>query len=230
MEEEITLDLREFLGIIVKRIKIIVAITLVATLISGIVSFLVIKPTYEATLSVFIGKTSDTKNDTVSYDNSDITMYQKLVKTYAQIATSNDVAEKAAAQLGNNLNAKQIQGMLKVTPQQDTQIMDVKVQSKNPEEARQIVEKVTVLFIEKAEKVIPNGNVQILDKAQTPENPIKPNKKLNVAIAFFLGLMVSVGLVFILEYMDSTIKSQEDIEKYLEIPVLGIIPEHEADE
>jgi len=230
MEEEITLDLREFLGIIIKRIKIIVAITLAATLISGIVSFLVIKPTYEATLSVFIGKTSDTKNDTVSYDNSDITMYQKLVKTYAQIATSNDVAEKAAAQLGNNLNAKQIQGMLKVTPQQDTQIMDVKVQSKNPEEARQIVEKVTTLFIEKAEKVIPNGNVQILDKAKTPENPIKPNKKLNLAIAFFLGLMVSVGLVFVLEYMDSTIKSQEDIEKYLEIPVLGIIPEHEADE
>lgn len=230
MEEEITLDLREFLGIIVKRIKMIVAITLAATLISGIVSFLVIKPTYEATLSVFIGKTSETNNETVAYNSSDITMYQKLVKTYAQIATSNDVAEKAAAQLGNNLNAKQILGMLKVTPQQDTQIMDIKVQSKNPDEARQIVEKVTALFIEKSEKIIPNGNVQILDKAKTPENPIKPNKKLNLAIAFFLGLMISVGLSFVLEYMDNTIKSQEDIEKYLEIPVLGIIPEHEADE
>ena len=229
MEEEITLDLRELLGIIKKRIKLIVAVTLAATLISGIVSFLIIEPTYEATLSVFIGKTSDAKEDSISYDSADITMYQKLVKTYAKIATSSDVAEKAAIELNSNLTAKQIQTMLKVTPQQDTQIMDIKVQSKNPNEAKEIAEKVTRLFIDKAKQIIPNGNVQILDKIKVPESPVKPNKKLNVAIAFFLDLMVSVGIVFVLEYMDNTIKSQEDVEKYLEIPVLGMIPEHVAE-
>lgn len=226
MEEEITLDLKELFAILRKRIKIIVAITLVSTIIAGILSFLVIKPTYEATLSVFIGKTSDAKEDRVSYDNSDIMMYQKLVKTYAKIATSSDVAEKTAAEVNKSLTGKDIEDMVKVTPQQDTQILDIKVQSKDPNEAKEIVEKLTTIFIAKAEKVIPNGNVQILDKAKVPENPVKPNKKLNVAIAFFLGLMVSVGIVFVMEYMDNTLKTQEDVEKYLEIPVLGMIPEH----
>ncbi len=229
MEEEITLDLRELIGILRKRLKLIISITLIATLISGIVSFLIIKPTYEATLSVFIGKTSDIKETSVSYDSSDIAMYQKLVKTYAKIATSSDVAEKAAGELNTNITAKQIQGMIKVTPQQDTQIMDIKVQSNSPEEAKKVAEKVTTLFIDKAKVIIPNGNVQILDKVKVPLEPVKPNKKLNVAIAFFLGLMVSVGIVFVLEYMDNTIKSQEDLEKYLEIPVLGMIPEHAAE-
>lgn len=229
MEEEITLDLRELIGILRKRLKLIISITLIATLISGIVSFLIIKPTYEATLSVFIGKTSDINETSISYDSSDIAMYQKLVKTYAKIATSSDVAEKAAVELKSDLTAKQIQGMIKVTPQQDTQIMDIKVQSKSPEEAKKVAEKVTTLFIDKAKIIIPNGNVQILDKVKVPQSPVKPNKKLNVAIAFFLGLMVSVGIVFVLEYMDNTIKSQEDLEKYLEIPVLGMIPEHAAE-
>lgn len=229
MEEEITLDLRELIGILRKRLKLIISITLIATLISGIVSFLIIKPTYEATLSVFIGKTSDIKETSVSYDSSDIAMYQKLVKTYAKIATSSDVAEKAAGELNTNITAKQIQGMIKVTPQQDTQIMDIKVQSNSPEEAKKVAEKVTTLFIDKAKVIIPNGNVQILDKVKVPLESVKPNKKLNVAIAFFLGLMVSVGIVFVLEYMDNTIKSQEDLEKYLEIPVLGMIPEHAAE-
>lgn len=226
MEEEITLDLKEFFVILRKRVKIIATITLIATIITAILSFLVIKPTYEATLSVFIGKTSDSKEDRVSYDNSDIMMYQKLVKTYAKIATSSDIAEKTAVEINKNLTGKDIEDMVKVTPQQDTQILDIKVQNKDPKEAKEIVEKLTTIFIAKAEKVIPNGNIQILDKAKVPKNPVKPNKKLNVAIAFFLGIMVSVGIVFVMEYMDNTLKTQEDVERYLEIPVLGMIPEH----
>lgn len=229
MEEEITLDLRELFGILRKRMKLIISVTLIATLLSAIISFFMIKPTYEATQSVFIGKNSESKNDNISYDSNDIAMYQKLVKTYAAIAKGTDIAEQLSKELNLNLTAKEVQSMIEVTPQQDTQILDIKVQSKDPNQAKDIAEKLTALFIEKSAKIIPNGNVQILDKARLPEKPVKPNKKLNVAIAFFLGLMVSVGVVFVLEYMDNTIKTQEDIEKYLEIPVLGTIPDHLAE-
>jgi len=71
-------------------------------------------------------------------------------------------------------------------------------------------------------------NVQIVDKASTPANPspVKPNKKLNLAIALVLGLLVSVGLAFLLEYLDTRIKTEEDVQRYLELPVLGSIAEH----
>lgn len=229
MEEELTLDLKSIFEILRKRIKIIVSITLIATIISGIFSFFIIKPTYEATLSVFIGKSSSAKKNAIEYNQSDIMMYQKLVKTYAKFANSNDVMEKAAKELGGEYTAKKLQTLIKVAPQADTQIMDIKVESKNSKEAKKIAETVTKYFIAKAEKMIPNGNVQVMDKAKVPEDPVKPRKMLNVAIAFFLGAMVSLGVVFVLEYMDNTIKTEDDIKRYVEIPVLGMIPEHKSE-
>lgn len=226
MEEEMTLDLKQLFEIIKKRRKIIIVGTLIATLLSGIISFFIISPTYEATLSVFIGKTANEKEQSISYNDSDIMMYQKLVKTYSKIATSNDVLEKTIKDLKMDITSKELGTMVETTPQQDTQIMDIKVKSKDPKEAKKIAENLTTVFISKAKIIIPNGNVQILDKVKVPEKPVKPNKKLNVAIAFFLGLMMSLGVVFVLEYMDNTIKTQEDIEKYLEIPVIGMIPKH----
>lgn len=222
MQEEITLDLKDFFGILKKRIKLIIAVTLISTFTAGIISFFVLPPTYEASLSVFIGKSLETKE----YDSSDVMMYQKLVKTYAKIAESNDVAEKAINDLGGNYTVKELQNVVKITPQADTQIMDIKTENKDPKEAKRIVEAVTKSFIEKSKQIIPNGNVEIIDSPKVPEKPIKPKKALNVAIAFFLGLMVSVGIIFTLEYMDNTVKNEDDIEKHLEIPVLGMIPEH----
>ena len=65
-----------------------------------------------------------------------------------------------------------------------------------------------------------------MDKAVLPDKPVKPNIKLNIAIAFFIGLMASVGLVFVLEYLDRTIKTEEEVEKYLELPVIATIPRY----
>ncbi|EDS78366.1 chain length determinant protein [Clostridium botulinum C str. Eklund] len=226
MEDEITLDLRNLFFVLRKRFKLIIFITLIATILSGIISFFVIHPTYEATLSVFIGKNENEQSQKISYNESDIMMYQRLVKTYATIAKTNDVLEKVIEKLKLDVTTKELDKMIEVTPQQDTQIMDIKVQNKDPERARKIAETLTPIFIQKSKITIPNGNVQILDKVQVPEKPVKPHKGLNVAIVFFLGLMVSIGLVFVLEYMDNTIKTQEDVEKCLDIPVLGTIPDH----
>ena len=68
-----------------------------------------------------------------------------------------------------------------------------------------------------------------MDKAQIPNYPIKPQKTLNVAIAFVMGLMVSVGIVFLMEYLDTTIKTEKDIEHYLGLSVIGTIPSHGGD-
>jgi capsular polysaccharide biosynthesis protein len=85
------------------------------------------------------------------------------------------------------------------------------------------------VFIDEATRIYPTGNVQIMDYAPLPDIPVSPNKKLNVAIAFLLGIMVSLGIIFLIEYMDNTIKTEDDIEKYLGLPVIGIIPKNLED-
>ncbi|WP_341348995.1 YveK family protein [Fervidicella metallireducens] len=104
--------------------------------------------------------------------------------------------------------------------------MEIKAQSKDPQEAANMVNNLVTTFIERAQEVYPTGNVQIVDPAVIPDSPIKPKKVLNLAIAFVLGIMMSLGIVFILEYMDNTIKTEGDVEKYLDLPVIGIIPKN----
>ncbi len=73
------------------------------------------------------------------------------------------------------------------------------------------------------EKIQP-VNVWVIDAAETPEYPAKPRKKLNVLLGIFFGIFGGIGLAFFIEYLDNTIKSSEDVEENLHIPVLGIIP------
>jgi len=223
MNEEMDVSIEDYLGIIKERIWLIVSITLAAVIIAGVLSFFVIKPTYQASTSIIVGKPQVT--DKQATLNSDVTMYQNLLKTFTEIAKSDLVAQGALNRLKGYLTIGQIKSSITVTPQTGTQILMITAKSKNPEEVYNIVNAISASFIESSKKVYPTGgDIQVMDKAIIPLSAISPNKKLNMAIAFFIGLMISLGIAFLLEYMDNTVKTESDVEKYLGIPVLGIIP------
>lgn len=220
MEEQV-ISISEIFEALKKRWILIVSITLVATLISGILSFFVIKPTYEASTKVFVGKEESSLE---GYNTNDIQMYQKLLQTYAETIKTNEVIQAAINNTNADLSIKDVKSSLTVTPINDTQILQIKYQNKSPEVAKSILENITNEFVILAKELVPNGNVRVIEAVQLPEDPVAPNKKMNIAIAFLLGLMVSVGLVFLIEYLDNTFKTKENLERELDIPVLGIIP------
>lgn len=221
MNEE-NINISEILDALKKRYKIIISITLAFTIIAALVSFFVIKPKYEVTTKLFIGKEQSKTQD---FNSNDITMYQKLLSTYAEVVTTNDLVEKAIEKGKIDETVKDVKEGLKVTPRADTQILEISYTGTNKEEAVDIVENITDQFIKESKKLIPNGNIKIIQKAKMPEKPVSPNKKLNILIAFVLGLMVSIGLSLLLEFMDNTYKSKEELEKAVDLPVLGVIPE-----
>lgn len=220
MEEQV-ISIEEIFEALKKRWKMIALITILATVASGVLSFFVIDPVYEASTKVFIGKE---ENSEESYSSSDIQMYQKLLKTYAEAIKTRDLIEVAIKESKYDLTVGQVSSGLTVVPVADTQILQIKYQSKDPKEAEVVLKSISNEFIKISKELVPNGNVRVIEAVEMPERPISPNKKMNIAIAFLLGLMVSVGLVFLLEYMDNTYKTKEQLEKELEIPVLGIIP------
>ena len=223
--EEQVISIPEIFEAIKKRWIIIVAITLTATIISGIISFFVIDPVYEASTKVFVGKE---ENDNAAYNSSEINMYQQLLQTYAQAIKTKDLVNRAISGLKyDELEARNVVESLTVNPISNTQILQIKYQSKNPNEAKDVLKSVTDEFIVTAKELVTNGNVRVIEEVELPKNPISPNKKMNIAIAFLLGLMVSVGLVFLLEYLDNTYKNKDQLEKDLGIPVLGAIPDVE---
>jgi len=227
MEEELTLDLRDIFHIIRKRVKMIILITLACTLVSGIVSFYVLKPAYESHTSIIVGKPEGTDKTQTEYN--DVMLYQKLILTYQEIAKSRVVADQTAAILGNKYTAEAIQKAVTVTPQTDTQILTITAKNGDPVEAAKISSAVSKAFIEQSKIVFPTGgDIQVMDYAIVPVEPVSPNKKMNLAIAFLIGLMGSIGLAFVLEMMDRTIKTEDDIERYIGVPVIGMIPREVA--
>ena len=224
MEEQV-ISISEIFEAIKRRWIIIVAITLTATIISGIISFFVIDPVYEASTKVFVGKE---ENDNAAYNSSEINMYQQLLQTYAQAIKTKDLVNRAISGLKyDGLEARNVVESLTVNPISNTQILQIKYQSKDPNEAKDVLKSVTDEFIVTAKELVPNGNVRVIEEVELPQNPVSPNKKMNIAIAFLVGLMVSVGLVFLLEYLDNTYKNKDQLEKDLGIPVLGAIPDVE---
>jgi capsular polysaccharide biosynthesis protein len=224
-EIEITLDVRDIIRILKKRFWLIFSITLIAALISGLYSVYVLKPIYQSKVSIVIGKLQDATEQS-QYNYNDVMMFQNLMKTYAQIANSRTVAQKALELLGSkdNMTVKEIMSQTTVTPQADTQIIELSVKNGSPELSKAVLDAVCQSFTEEATRIFPSGYLQIIDTSEVPKIPVGPRKKLNVAIAFLLGLMASLGLSFMLEYLDNTIKNESDLERYIGIPVIGVIP------
>lgn len=221
-EEVIRMD--DIVYILIKRCKMILLITLIATIFSAIISFFIIPPKYEASIKAFIGKeNTQVKDEDQTYN--DVEMYQKLLKTYAEVIQTNDLVEKAVDLESLGLKSQDILDNLKVTPRADTQILEIKYTSGDKVLARNILDSVTTEFIKSSIDLIPNSNVKIIENVKIPEDPVSPNKLINISIAFLLGLMISIGLSFLLECVDNTFKSKEQMEEVLGLPVLGVIPD-----
>jgi len=203
MDEEITLSIRDIFNMLRKRIKLIIIITLACTLVAGIISIFVMKPVYEAKTNIIVEKPP----------------------TYVGIAKSTAVAVKASEKLNNKYTSGQILKAITVINVTNSQIITISAQSVDPKEALNIASAVSDAFVDVSKEVLPSGGtIKVMDKPQLPSAAMKSNKKTNIVIAFLIGLMVSVGLTFILEFTDNTIKTEEDVAKYLDIPIIGIIP------
>ena len=225
MEEQV-ISISEIIDAVKKRWKIIALTTVLATVVSGIFSFFIISPTYEASTKIFIGKEGA---ESEGYNSSDVSMYQNLIKTYSELIKTKDLVNKAIDNSQYDLSVNNVLNGITVNTLTGTQILQISYQSKSPSIAKNMLESITNEFITKAEELVPNGNVKILESVEIPKNPVAPNKTMNIAIAFILGMMVGFGIVFLLEYLDNTYKNKEQLEKDLDIPVLGVIPMSDLD-
>ncbi|WP_195939354.1 YveK family protein [Romboutsia sp. 1001713B170131_170501_G6] len=220
MEE--TIDLKEYFSIIKKRFWIIALLTVLAAIISGVLSFFVLKPVYQANSTLIVNTEQNEETNILTGDQFTVT--QKLAVTYGEIIKSRAVIEPVIKKLDIDKTYEELVEQIVVSPVKDTQIIDISVEDQNPKKARDIANEIPKVFTKEAKRITNANSVEVIDKAIIPENPIKPNKVMNVAIAAVLGLMIGLFVVFLKEYLDNKIKTPQDIEKHLDLPILGVIP------
>ena len=220
MEE--TIDLREYFGIIKKRFWIIALITTIAIVVSGAISFFVLTPVYEAKSTLIVNTEKNEETQMITGDQFSVT--QKLAVTYGEIIKSRSVLEDVIKNLKLDDDYEDLVNNITVSPVKDTQIISISVQDTNKEKARDIANEIPKVFTKEAKRITKANDIQVIDKAILPPNPIKPNKMMNVAIAAVLGMMIGLFIVFLLEYLDNKLKTPQDIEKHLGLSLLGVVP------
>ena len=223
MEE--TIDLREYFFILKKKIWLIIASALICGLISGLISFFVLKPVYQANTSLIVNK--EVENQVTQMTTTDDLNYvQKLAVTYGEIIKSRTVITSTIEKLKLDMTYEELSEAISVTNVDSTQIIKISVQHNSPLIATKICNTIPEIFSKEVQRVVKASGVEVIDKAIVPENPIKPNKTMNIAIAAVLGVMASVFVIFLMEALNTSIKEPKDIEEKLGIPVFGVVPKY----
>jgi capsular polysaccharide biosynthesis protein len=148
-----------------------------------------------------------------------------MINTYGVIIKSPAILEKVIDELELEQSVEQLSQKITINSQENSQVFSLTVQDSNPTKAVEIANTVSGTFQKEIKDIMNVDNVSVLAKAEIKENPmpVKPNPLMNIAIAVVIGLMAGVSLAFLLDYMDNTIKDEEDIERLLELPILGSI-------
>jgi len=219
--EEMDVKIQDVFIILKKRWRTVAGMTLAITLLVAVMSFFVIKPVYEVKTTVFIGK-EETNSD--GYDNNDVQMYQKLLKTYSALIITKNLIGNAIKENNLDITPTEVIKNLEITPNTDTQILEISYKNNDKALSKDVLVAVIDEFIKETKELIPNGMVKVMENAELPQDPISPNKAKNIALACLVGLMMGIAIALLKEYMDDTFKTKEQTEKIMELPVIGMIP------
>ncbi|MFC3210882.1 YveK family protein [Planomicrobium okeanokoites] len=220
MEE--TISLQDLFKTIRKRLGLIALLTILAITIAGVISFLVLTPVYQTSTEILVNQSP---SETGQLTNQNIQTDLQLINTYSGIIKSPAILDQVVEEMNLDMTTDQLTSKITVSNADQSQIVNITVQDEDPAMAVEIANTTASVFENDIQELMNVDNVTILSPAVLKENPspVAPNPMLNMAIAAVVGLMLGVGIAFLMEYLDTTMKDQQDIEDVLGLPLLGVV-------
>lgn len=215
------MTLLELLTLLRKHLKLVIMIPIVCMVAMGLASVLMMNDTYTATTDMYVLASSDGSNSSSAL-SSDLSASQMLTNDVATLLQSDRVMTDAADQLGlPNLRGYDIT----VTSESTTRVITLQVTSSDAQGSANVANALADCVSNVAQEVMNVESVNVIDEAPTPEAPSGPNRMLYVAVAAMAGLFAAVAIVVLMDVIDTRVRSAEDVEELLELPVIGRIPQ-----
>ncbi|MBU8686460.1 capsular biosynthesis protein [Priestia megaterium] len=220
MEE--TISLKDLFQTVKKRFWLIGLITLMLATATALVSYFVMTPVYSVKTQLLVNQA---RSDQQLYNNNQVQTDIQLVDTYSVIIKSPKILDEVKKELNLKQTVDELNQQISVSNAPDSQVLEISVEDKSPKEAVQIANTIASVFKKEITNIMNVDNVSILSKAQmkTDMAPVKPRPLLNIAVAILSGIIISTAIAFLMDYLDSTLRREEDIEKYLDLPIMGIV-------
>ncbi len=221
MEE---INLKDLFRYFYSKILIIILITIFFGLIGSLYSLFIQTPMYSSKTTLLLANISEMDGDDTGIDNNTVSLNQKLVSTYREIIKSKRVLKQVINNLDLDYEFGALEKMISVNSINDTEIISVVVKNEDPVVAMKIANEVAEIFCDEIVEIYQIKNVNIIDKAEVNDVPYNVNLVKQIIMYLLIGVVLSCAVVFIMYYFDTTIKTKEEIEERVGLPVLGIIP------
>lgn len=194
-----------------------------------------VTPLYTSTISFYVSShqlATAAPDATVPPDSAitstQIAAAKELIKTYGVILKDTSVTSVISDSIGNRFSPGEISSMISVSAVADSTIMRVSVTCADPKAAEEICNYLDEIGSAKISEVTNSGYIHSIDKASFPKAPSSPNIKRYLFIGVLLGIVLSCTIIIVIGMLDNTVKSEEELEQRLHVPVLGKIPAVEA--
>ncbi|WP_219835797.1 YveK family protein [Paenibacillus sp. R14(2021)] len=219
------LDFKGLLLILRKRLWTIAIITIVAGVVTGVYSYQYIDTKYEASTKIMVNKTK-LVNGEEDLNLNDLNAQIRLIATYKEIVRTRWIMDDVVKEHPElHLTANQLASKIKVSSVNDTQVMTFSATDTSYQRASSIIDAVTSEFVKKIPVLMKVDNVTVLNwaSAEDASSPISPKPVLNIMIALILAFLLSAAATLIVNNFDDSLKSEEMINDYLDLPVLAAI-------
>lgn len=220
-----TIDLKEMLDYFKSKLSIILLITIIVGIIGCVYGLFIQVPKYQSSSTIIL--ISNSSNDS-SLTYNDISVNKNLVSTYSEIVKSKRVLNQVAENLNLDYSYSKLYSMINVSSITNTELIKITVTDTSKRNARDIADETAKVFSEEIPELYNISNVNVLDEAEEASNPSNVNVPKQIALFIIVGLILGLGVVFIIYYFDRSVKSTEQVESKLGLAVLGTVQEYKG--
>lgn len=221
-DDEVTIDLMELFSALWAKKTIIILSAVFMALVAFVGTKMFVTPKYTSVTKLFVMAKNDDTSASATYTY--LQTGSMLTKDYMELVKSRPVLEKTISKLKLDVTPEELAGMITTETPTDTRIMSISVTDDDPKEAKQIADTLRKAVSVQITEIMSADSINTVEEGNLPTSPSSPNVKKNMMLGALLGLVISMGFIVLISILDDTVKTPDDVEKYLGLNVLTSIP------
>ena len=227
-KEEIEIDIGRVFRAVLEKGWVVAVVSVFCAIVAFVGTFFFVTPTYKAAAMFYVNNNAFSVGDSLSISSGDLVTSRGLVDSYIVILKTRDTLNDVIDYAGVDMSYGTLKGMISAEAVNETEIFQVSVTSANPEEAERLANAIAYVLPKRIGNLIDGTSAKVVESAVIPTRPSSPSYTQKTMLGFFLGMLLSVGVIALREIFDITIRSEEDVGQCCKHPILAAVPDMTA--